>query len=140
MKYARIYNLKAGDRIVEPLFQTRLSKHHVLYLGWDKNFQEWIAENHSLFGVRIIRAEDYFATVKRIDRIERFHGSDYERQRIVNRAIALQGKSYNLISYNCEHFVNDAIHSKSESKQVTNGLLVTLGIVAFLIGTLGNSK
>jgi hypothetical protein len=133
MKYARLYNLKAGDRIVERLFQTGLSKHHVLYLGWDHNLQEWIAENHSRFGVRIIKAEDYFATVKHIDRIERFYGRDYQRQIIINRAIALQGKPYDLIRYNCEHFVNEVIHGKPESKQVTNAGLVAATIFAGII-------
>jgi hypothetical protein len=41
MKYSEVYCLETGDRIVEPLFQTGLTKHHVVFLGTDDIGLEW---------------------------------------------------------------------------------------------------
>ena len=72
--YAKIYNLVPGDRIVEALFLTSFSKHFALYLGTDTSGVEWIAENHKGTNVQIIPASKYFATVKKIARIDKFTG------------------------------------------------------------------
>lgn len=130
-----IYNLKPGDRIVEPLFQTGLTKHHAIYLGSDKNGIEWIAENNKFKNVQLLPAIQFFASVRQIDRIERFNGSNSKRLEVVQRALKLAGKPYDLINYNCEHFVNEAITEKATSSQVTTffaGLLATLFIGIFL--------
>lgn len=128
MIYSKKYNLQPGDGIVEPLFQTGLTKHHALYLGWDNNGVEWIAENHKFKNVQIIRASQYFAAVKRIDRIEKFNCSKEERKQIIRCALHLAGKPYDLVNYNCEHFVTEAVTGKSRSRQVEN-VFATLLIV-----------
>lgn len=122
MKYAYHYQLQAGDRIIEPLFKTGLTKHHAIYLGNDANGIEWIAENHKLHGVRIVDASIYFQKIKKISRIEKFNGTDEQRRTIVKKALSLAGKPYNLINYNCEHFANEVITGRSESKQVLAAL------------------
>lgn len=130
MKYGKLYQLQTGDQIIEPLFSTGLTKHHAIYLGHDLNNVEWIAENHNVFGVRIIDANTYFQNVRRISRIDRFQGTLQQRQAIVQKALSLVGKPYNLITYNCEHFVNEVIHGKSESKQILNAFGgLALGLV-----------
>lgn len=136
--YSKIYNLKPGDHIVEPLFQTGLTKHHAIYLGIDNSGVEWIAENHKFKNAQIIPAVEYFASVDRIDRIEKFKGNNIERKQAVMRALKLAGKPYNLVTYNCEHFVNEVLTGKAESKQVNN---VFAGLFALLlIGFLLNEK
>ncbi|WP_106524551.1 lecithin retinol acyltransferase family protein [Taibaiella chishuiensis] len=37
---------------------------------------------------------------------------------MVQRALALRGKAYNLITYNCEHYANEVQYGKQESRQV----------------------
>jgi len=121
MVYSKQFNLQPGDCIIEPLFQTGLSKHHAIYLGWDDNGIEWIAENHKFKNVQVIPADEYFATVKRIDRIKKFNGSKEE----------LAGKPYDLVTYNCEHYATEAITGKARSRQVETAFGVLL--IAFVI-------
>lgn len=127
-KYCYRYSLGVGDRIVEPLFQTGFTKHHAIYLGTDSNGIEWIAENHKFKNVQIITAEQFFATVKQIDRIEKFEGSNIERRLVINRALKLAGKPYDLITYNCEHFANEIVTGKAASKQVKKFFALSLSI------------
>lgn len=132
MKYAKYYGLQVADRIVEPLFQTGLTKHHAIYLGGDSTGNELIAENHKVKGVQIITASQYFSSLKKIDRIEKFQGNYLERNAAVQRALQLAGKPYDLLNYNCEHYANEVLTGKAKSKQVE---FVFAGIlVAFLIG------
>lgn len=130
MNYSKIYNLKTGDKIVEPLFETGLSKHYAIYLGIDANGIEWITENHKFNNVQIITAHQYFSTVKKIDRIEKFKGTFSDRQLLINRAIKLSGKKYDFVFYNCEHFATEILTGESESKQITN---LVAGLFALLI-------
>lgn len=135
MKYSIKYNLQPADRIVEPLFQTALSKHHAIFLGEDAYGREWIAENDFNEGVRIIKADDFFNSFRKIERIEKFLGSVPQARLAVKRALALAGKPYNLITYNCEHYANEVQHGKPESKQVQTALWA-MAIGVFLIGAL----
>ena len=128
MKYSLLYNLKPADRIVAPLFQTGLTKHHAIFLGTDRHGQEWIAENHYTEGVRIISASTFFKTNK-IDRVERFKGNLYERRIALEKARRLVGKSYNLLSYNCEHYANEVLNGKVESQQIATFFAIAIGVL-----------
>ena len=119
MKYSIYYGLKSGDRIVESLFQTGITKHHAIYLGSDAKGQEWIAENKKFEGVRIVPAKEYFKSAGKIDRVERFDGNNKERKNVVQRAFQLAGRPYDLVQYNCEHYANEVLTGKIESRQVT---------------------
>jgi hypothetical protein len=57
---SKIYNLKPGDQLVEPLFQTVLTKHHAIYLGKDKNGNDWIDENIKFKNEQIKSSNQYF--------------------------------------------------------------------------------
>jgi hypothetical protein len=37
--YAQHYGLRPADRLIEPVFQTALSKHHSIYFGLDSSGQ-----------------------------------------------------------------------------------------------------
>jgi hypothetical protein len=78
MTYANMYGLQTGDQIVTPLFATGITKHFAVYLGFENGI-EWIAENHKIFGVRIISARQYFKDVKEISRIDHFRGTYTQR-------------------------------------------------------------
>jgi hypothetical protein len=130
MDYVAQYGLLPGDQIVEALFVTGMTKHFALYLGEDIYGQQWIEENHHLEGVRVVAAPEYFAAAGRIARIDRFSGSNAERRQVVLRALQLAGKPYDLINYNCEHFVNEASSGRAVSRQVGN---LAAGILLFLL-------
>lgn len=128
--YASKYGLQPADRIKEPIFQTGLSKHHSIYLGMDQYGQEWISENHWQHGVRLVKANEYFKEGNRYTVVP-FEGTYQERISAVKRALAVLGRSYNLIFYNCESYANYVQTGKPESKQVLNALLFALLILFF---------
>ena len=89
--FAHQYRLQPGDRLIEPIFQTGLTKHHSIYLGVDAEGTEWIAENHKFAGVRFIKASNYFSKGKLI-KIETFHGNYQQRiAAIWRRSVASRG-------------------------------------------------
>ncbi|HTF02636.1 MAG TPA: lecithin retinol acyltransferase family protein [Bacteroidia bacterium] len=132
------YNLKPADRVVVPKSGFQIVQHHALYLGYDEYGQHWIAENKIGIGVTVTRAKDFFRVNPNVTRVEPFSGSGDERKAAVQRALRLHGRPYNLINYNCEHFVNHALKGNAHSAQVANGL----GLMAFflVLGMLSRGK
>ncbi|MCX2479371.1 hypothetical protein OQY15_09740 [Pedobacter sp. MC2016-15] len=133
MNYKKVLGLEPGDRIIEPLFQTGFSKHHAIYLVTINNTDELIAENHKFKGVQLIKASDYFASVKSIDRIIKFQGDASQRYNALERAVGLKGRRYDLVNYNCEHYANEVQNGAPISHQVRNAFLIFLAVLAFLI-------
>lgn len=130
MTYGLKYGLRPADRIVECITQLGISKHHCVYLGADQQGTEWIAENYKFNAVRLVKAHDYFKTIRRIARIQRYQGSPKQRQEAVQRALDLVGQPYSLINFNCEHFAEFVQYGKSKSNQVENAFA---GLFALLI-------
>lgn len=54
---------------------------------------------------------------------------------MVNRALALVGRQYSLLSFNCEHVASLAANGSAESKQVQSGLALSalVGAIALVI-------
>jgi len=126
--YAHEFGLKPGDRIKEPIFKTGISKHHSIYLGVDQNGHEWISENKRNEGVRLIKACEYFKYGKSYTIIP-FKGTYMQRTAAVKRALAVLGKPYDLILYNCEHYANYVQLGKPVSQQVLNTIIFTLTVI-----------
>ena len=127
-------NLQPGDRVVVPKSAWQLVQHHALYLGYDDFGKHYMSENVIGVGVKLTRVSDFFEGVPRVTRIEPYTGSNYERRLVVERALAKLGKPYNLINYNCESFVNDALYQQPKSVQVGN--VVGFVGLALLVGLL----
>jgi hypothetical protein len=138
MYYSRRYGLQPADRIIEPIFETGLSKHHAIYLGMDRFGVEWVSENFKFYGVRQIKASEFFSDGKNY-RVQPFKGNDFERKSAVNRALCKLGTPYDLFSFNCEHYASYVQTGKEESIQVTNALGILF--FTFLFGlALSNQK
>ena len=123
------YSLRPGDEIIVPKSRLNMIKHHAMYLGQDLSSAHWIVENRIGDGVRTTTADAFFEDVDQITAIERFRGSDHERKLLVNRALSLVGRPYNLIKYNCEHFTSELRTGIPESKQVSAFALAILGVL-----------
>ena len=136
--YSQHYGLKPADRIVIPKSNLRIVQHHAIYLGFDSNNIEWIAENMIGEGVRIVKASDFFISAKEITRIEKFTGTETQRNDAIKRAIALKGSNYNLLTFNCEHYSNVVQHNKPNSNQVGQGFVFT--ILALIVAGILFSK
>lgn len=130
--YAQKYGLKPADRIKEPIFQTGFSKHHSIYLGIDESGHEWVAENHKLHGVRLVRADVFFKEGQNY-RIERFTGNQADRIAAVKRALGVLGKPYDLILFNCEHYSSYVQTGKAESQQVNVAIAALAGLILIFL-------
>jgi len=112
-------------------------KHHAVVLGKNESDdQVYIAESMH-FGYQVATFDDFN---KRYagngDIIVSANDGDFDNVAVANRAIKEikeGGKGiYNLITNNCECFVNRAIKSESKSNQVINtglGILAIIGLV-----------
>ena len=123
------WHLQPADRIVVPKSKIGWVQHHAIYLGMDDNNIDWIAENKVGKGLQFVTATEFFKTVIEIKRVEPFIGTEKEREKAVLHALALKGKNYNLLHFNCEHYANLVQHNQLVSYQANTGLV--LGFVVF---------
>lgn len=67
---------------------------------------------------------------------QKANGNYFQREEIARKALALLGKKYDLLTFNCEHAANLAQNGKAESPQikVLVVLMLVLGSIAFLSG------
>ncbi|HQK98762.1 MAG TPA: hypothetical protein PLH61_12140 [Bacteroidia bacterium] len=128
------WNLQPADRIVVPKSNLKMVQHHAIYLGRDRFGTEWIAENKIGRGVQIVTAADFFSDVMEVTRIEPFRGNQYQRNDAVRFAQSLQGRRYNLVEFNCEHYANVVQHKVEVSDQAKVG--IGLGFLGLFLGLL----
>lgn len=130
---SRNYNINIGDRLVRG--KGILSKHHGIYVGYERGLH-WVAENQAGVGVRVITYED-FLNGNPLHRVEPFYGN---HQILLSNIQNLIGKPYDLLTYNCEHFVHEAYTGVPESKQINN-ILGGLAFAAILgLGIAANNS
>jgi len=129
--------LHPTDRLVIPKSSLRLVQHHAIYLGKDNNGNRVYIENAIGKGVQIISEAHLFRGGYELTRVKRFTGNQQQRNAAVQFAMQLQGKQYDLLNFNCEHYANTVQHGKTHSNQVGNGL--ALGLFALVLG-IGLSK
>lgn len=110
--------LAPGDSITVPKSIWNVVQHHALYLGTDYEGRHWMCENLIGNGVKLTRVEEFFHGVSKVTSIKKFSGTHIERVEAVQKALSLLGKPYNVINYNCEHFVNHVLLDQVKSKQV----------------------
>ncbi len=84
----------------------------------DSDWNAWVIENVVGEGVRWTRLDDLIQRNGAISGIERFYGTEAQRNASVSRALARIGLPYDALSYNCEHFVNEVLHGQRRSRQV----------------------
>lgn len=123
------YSLKPGDEIIVPKSILNIVQHHAVYIGFDGNGKDWIIENIINVGVRLISADDFFNGVSKINKIIPFTGSNEQRRMLVQEALRSIGREYDLINFNCEHFVTHLKTGIPESKQVKQALMGFLGLL-----------
>lgn len=125
-----IKNLEIGDILVRNKGGI-FSQHYAVYLG-----NEEIAENQVGKGVHIISLAEFLQGEK-LNKVKKSNLTLTQQQEVLNRVESLLGKKYNLLTYNCEHFVNQVVYNKIYSKQVLNAIMIVL-IVIFTILYWGN--
>jgi hypothetical protein len=137
MNYSTQYGLQPADRIVEPIFQTGLTKHHSIYLGIYSEGNEWISENHYREGVRLVPAKTFSKQRKQFT-AQPFTGSLSDRALAVKRALHHIGKPYDLFGYNCEHYAEYVQHERVMSRQINTvkEMIQVIAIITLIAGLL----
>lgn len=131
LQLIRQLDLEPGDRVVVPKSLLGIVQHHALYLGYNSQGQHLICENIIGVGVKLTRVEDFFQDVISVTRVEKFQGNNFERRKLVEKALGKLGMPYSLINYNCESFCNDIQHNIIKSFQASVGLF--LGFIVIMI-------
>jgi hypothetical protein len=136
-KRFNLETLQQADRLVIPKSGLNFVQHHAIYLGKDNNGNRIYIENAIGRGVQVVSEAYLFRGGYVLTRVERFEGNQLQRDAAVRLAVSLQGKKYDLINFNCEHYANTVQHRKPHSKQV--GVGFGIGLFALIL-SLGLSK
>ncbi len=149
MSYAEHFviknSLRPGDAIMLKKKFFGMFDHYAVYLGREDYTNRPIFAANYTKGVQLIKqneANNFLQTLEP-QRIDRFHGTERQREQAVKRAHELEGKkNYNLIFNNCEHYKNFVQYGRKYSSQVDNAgdtLLVAGGAIA-LAGALDKNN
>ena len=124
-------DLRTGDRLITE--KGPLSRHHSI-VALIPGEVSLVAENQAGKGVQYITLEDFLLrTGSGKIWIQKFAGTEADRERVVPRIDGLVGTQYDLINFNCEHFANLIQNGAAVSKQVA---VAALGVIAIGIGVL----
>jgi len=135
------YNLMPGDTIVTPKSSLELVQHYATYLGADDYGFHYVCDNNIGTGVKLMYVTAFFSSISKITRIEKFTGSNTERVQVVQKALSLLGRPYDLINYNCESFSNDIRYNQPKSKQSQNALaLLATTATVLLIAAIADNE
>jgi hypothetical protein len=136
--------LKQADAMVLRKKFMGMVDHFAIFLGYDTYGDPFVVANYK-DGVKRVESHDLENFIQTLEptRIERFIGSEYERQEAVRRAISRIGeKAYDYFSNNCESFKNWVQKGINYSLQAENfnklmghiaigGMALTLITLAF---------
>lgn len=137
--YVLAHRLQPADVIVVEKNGWRILDHYVVYLG-EQHGQLYFAVNLINRGVVVVSEYELTSYAERFTplKVRRFAGTVFQRQQAVQRAVAMRGKAYNLLSYNCEHYANYVQTGKAISAQVSN--FTGFASIALLLGIILNGK
>lgn len=122
-----IHNLKTGDRLVRS--KGVLSTHHGIFVRFYNGIC-MVAENNTPHGVRYVTF-DRFLNGQQLTKVIPFKGTEHQREQIIPFIESKLGTSYDLLTYNCEHFASHVQTGQPVSKQVEMGIFG--GIVALVL-------
>lgn len=130
-------SLRQADVIVLRKKFFGMVDHFAVFLGWDGyTGQPLFAANYTK-GTQIIPQGELFVFLQTLEtqRIERFIGTEEQREQAVTRALSKIGaKDYNYFSNNCEHYKNfvQTGHARSEqSENFGKGLAISALFLLF---------
>lgn len=127
------YSIRPGDGLVRSKSFLGLIDHYGLYVGHSQ-----VIENHPLHGVRSISLTE-FLNGRQLLRVKSFPGNEWNRSTAVRKAYEMIGTRYDVLDFNCEHFVNH-IHNlgiKSDQADLAKSLVfgvLALGLITAVSG------
>ncbi len=116
--FAQKMNLQPGDVVIVPKSNLKIVRHYMIFEGVNHFGQECYLENNNYYGVRRITGETFTQENPTYFEVRRFVGNENQRYWAIHRAQSLIGRSYNLLTFNCEHYANHVQYNKDISPQV----------------------
>lgn len=114
-----VYSLNPADAVVLRKKFLGMVDHFAIFMGWERG-RPWFVANYTR-GVRYLsetETNQFLQTLVVAD-IERFKGSETERQKALERADSVVGETnYSYLWNNCEHFKNWVHFGRKYSRQV----------------------
>ncbi|HZE84440.1 MAG TPA: lecithin retinol acyltransferase family protein [Puia sp.] len=128
--------LQTGDRLIRQ--KGPFSSHHVIFVQTSNG--PLVAENQAGKGVQYVTLEDFLRNAGTgTIQIQKFSGTEADRQAVISRINALIGTSYNLVNFNCEHFAELIQTGVAVSKQVGAAVLSAL-LIGICLAIAGGRK
>jgi hypothetical protein len=130
-------NLQPADVVVLKKKFFGMLDHFVVYLGRDSNTNLPVFAANYTKGTQYIWGKDVEIFLQDLEpeRIERFVGTEHQRNQAINRALSKIGENnYNYFTNNCEHyknFVQSGIPHSEQANNFGNGLAVVAGAMFF---------
>lgn len=125
-------NLQPGDVVERMGFLG--TRHKGIFAGWDRGGRGLVVHNAKNEFVKWDFLQNFAAglPVKISSRVAR---NPYEQRLIVKRAQSLLGRPYQLLSFNCDHFVTYAQTGKAQSSQLQAfaGVATSVAILAVFL-------
>jgi hypothetical protein len=117
-------SLEMGDMIRIQRFGY---SHIGIYVGWMRG-RNCVVHNDKFGGVVLSTLEE-FSDNQPVHIHKKAPDDYFVRTMIKGRAMALLGKKYDLLTFNCEHLANLVQSGKSESPQLQGAVLLFLCII-----------
>lgn len=138
-KFINENDIQPADAIVAKKIGYSVLDHFIVYLGRNYNGHCFMA-NSMEDGVRQYSEDEVLELIKTFEpvSIRRFHGSEYERELAIQRALSQEGQPYSLFGSNCEHFANFVQKGTRESPQV--GFWIFTALTTLVIGIISFGK
>jgi hypothetical protein len=114
--------------------------HFAVFLGYDSYLGVPLFAANYTKGTEFIRQEELASFLSQLvpERVERFVGTEIQRQHAVQRALSRIGADdYNYFTNNCEHYKNFVQSGMAHSEQSENfGKGIAVGALVLLFGAL----
>jgi hypothetical protein len=133
LNFIKENGLRTGDRLI--VEKGPLVYHHAIVI-LRAGLTPMVAENQPGFGVQYTTLEHFLvrAGMAKI-RIQAFTGTEDARENVIPRIDSLIGRTYNLVTFNCEHFANFIQNGVAVSTQVgvviLSAVILGIGWLAF---------
>lgn len=130
--------LQQADAVVLRKKFMGMVDHFAIFLGYDTNGHPFFVANYTK-GVERIKEDELNSFLEKLEptRIEKFEGTEQERQEAVNRGLERLGeKAYDFFANNCESFKNYVQRGINYSRQAENfnNIAGTVGVAGAVVG------
>jgi hypothetical protein len=125
MNYINGICLEVGDMIGV----TRFGYTHVGIFVGPRRFDGYDVVHNDKGNAVILSSQADFAQGSPIQIWKKASGNIFEREAIANRALALLGRRFDLLMFNCEHAANLAQSGRAESPQLVGAAFLGLALL-----------